>query len=421
MFLIAGRLLKGAASCGFSLGFVVDPFPGSPVRPVVAAPLEVMEDRSMPATFTVNTTLDVLRSGRSDTTSSLRQAIIDANASKTADTIVLPVGTYTLTRAGVGEDNCLTGDLDIKGPLTINGAGSASTIVDGAGLDRVVHLHSYAATFSGLAARGGNASTDMGGGGIYSPSLGGALTVSNCVVSGNSTSGYGGGIYGAGSLTVTDSTLSGNRSSWWGGDLYNGATMTVRGSTFSDNTVVGDAYGAGGLGGGIYSTGQVMTVESCTLSGNHANSGGGLYYSGYNTYTETVRYCTIADNTAAFRGGGIRKTGGILTVQSCTLTGNSAIQGGAVSALGILTIDTCTLSGNTASQVGGIYSGKVTVLNSMVVGNSATDSGIYNPSGARLTLRGSTLLDNSSPLGADLYNLGILSIEAGSTIGVMFP
>ena len=47
-------------------------------------------------TFTVNTTLDVL--GNSNGMLSLRQAIIDANATpKKAATIVLPAGNYTLT------------------------------------------------------------------------------------------------------------------------------------------------------------------------------------------------------------------------------------------------------------------------------------------------------------------------------------
>jgi len=385
--------------------------PASRFRPT----FEVLEERAVPATFTVNTTLDVLRSSRSDTTLSLRQAIIDANATKTADTIVLPAATtpYKLSRAGVGEDNCLTGDLDIKAPLTIRGAGSASTIIDGAGLDRVFHLHSYAATFSGMTIQGGK--TSASGGGIYSPSLGGVLTVSNCVVSGNTAS-AGGGIHTGAPLTVTDSTFSGNTVTNYGGGIHAGV-MTVRGSTFSDNT----AYN----GGGIYATGTgVMTVEYCTLSHNHADyGGGGLKYNGSNYYPGTVRNCTIADNTAAYVGGGIHIIGGILTVQACTLTGNSAFQGGAVYASHTLTIDTCTLSENTASQGGGIYTdSNVTVLNSVIVRNSATDSGggIYRASGT-LRLNGSTVLDNSAPLGADLYGVSNSSIDSGSTIGVMFP
>ena len=71
--------------------------------------LEVLEDRAVPATFMVNTTADVL--GHDNGILSLRQAIIDANASPNADTIVLPAGTYKLALAGRDEDGALTGDL----------------------------------------------------------------------------------------------------------------------------------------------------------------------------------------------------------------------------------------------------------------------------------------------------------------------
>src|SRR5438270_7456864 len=85
--------------------------------------LEVLEDRSVPATLTVNTTLDVL--GHDNGVLSLRQAILDANASHGADTIVVPAAVnYTLKQVGINEDAALTGDLDITGHLTIQGAGA---------------------------------------------------------------------------------------------------------------------------------------------------------------------------------------------------------------------------------------------------------------------------------------------------------
>jgi len=44
---------------------------------------------------------------------SLRQLIIAANANGVPDTIVLPAGTYPLTKPGPNEEAALTGDLDI--------------------------------------------------------------------------------------------------------------------------------------------------------------------------------------------------------------------------------------------------------------------------------------------------------------------
>jgi hypothetical protein len=116
--------------------------------------VEVLEERAVPATLTVNTTLDVLR--HDNGMLSLRQAIIDANATPQTDTIILPAGTYTLTRPGINEAAGLTGDLDCSGALTIQGAGAGTTTVDAAGLDRVFHVLTGAnVTLSGLTIKAG--------------------------------------------------------------------------------------------------------------------------------------------------------------------------------------------------------------------------------------------------------------------------
>src|ERR1044071_3869744 len=56
----------------------------------------------------------------------IRSAIPRANALAGADIITLPAGTYTLTRVG-NDANCVNGDLDINGSLTLNGAGPNTT------------------------------------------------------------------------------------------------------------------------------------------------------------------------------------------------------------------------------------------------------------------------------------------------------
>ena len=72
------------------------------------------------AAINVTTTLDEY--GAAGAGCSLREAIQAANtdaafggctAGNSADTINLPAGTYTLTRAGVDEDSNATGDLDV--------------------------------------------------------------------------------------------------------------------------------------------------------------------------------------------------------------------------------------------------------------------------------------------------------------------
>src|SRR5512135_2911791 len=98
------------------------------------------------ATITVTVTTD---DNTVNGNCTLREAIIAANTDKAqdacpaghgADTVILPAGTYTLSIAGTGEDAGLTGALDITSDLTLDGAGRASTTIDGAGLDRVIDV-----------------------------------------------------------------------------------------------------------------------------------------------------------------------------------------------------------------------------------------------------------------------------------------
>src|SRR5690349_19560398 len=95
------------------------------------------------ATITVTTTTDELNT---DGDCSLREAIQAANTnaavdacpagqSGQVDTIIVPAGTYTLTLAG-NDDNNAVGDLDIKGNVTITGAGAATTIIQACDVDQ---------------------------------------------------------------------------------------------------------------------------------------------------------------------------------------------------------------------------------------------------------------------------------------------
>jgi CSLREA domain-containing protein len=126
------------------------------------------------ATFTVNTTADAVDATPGDGacasaggSCSLRAAVMEANTLPGPDTIVLPAGRYTLTLAGAGEDAAATGDLDVLSDITILGAGAASTIIDGGGIDRVFDVLDTLRLTS-LTVEGGrilDTSFDGGGGG----------------------------------------------------------------------------------------------------------------------------------------------------------------------------------------------------------------------------------------------------------------
>jgi predicted outer membrane repeat protein len=398
--------------------------------------LEGLEDRAVPATLTVNTTLDVL--GHANGMLSLRQAIIDANAKPNADTVILPAGTYALTIPGTGEYHCLNGDLDISAPLTIIGAGAGSTIIDANGLDRAIDVHSCAVTLSGITIRGGIASTVTGqssflgeGGAIFNS---GTLTVSNCVISGNSASIGGGGIYNSGTLSFNNnSVLSGNSAGKYGGGIYNyggsGGTVTVINSTLSGNHAVNS-------GGAIWNDtyAAVTLQQGSTLSGNSASIGGGIFNQ---SGTVTVSSCTFSSNSASFEGGAIYNaapyygapTGTVTIQQNSTLTGNSAARAGGIynAESGMLTINGSTLSNNTATYYGGgiLDYGSLTVSGSTLTGNSAGQGGggiMLGASYATVTIKNkSSISGNTAPagFGADVDNLGVLYWDGTGTLGTL--
>lgn len=256
------------------------------------------------ATFSVNSTADTVDANPGNGVCAdasgnctLRAAVMEANALSGADVISLPAATYTLTIPGTGENAAATGDLDMTGTLTIQGAGTASTIIDGSGLDRVFEPRiGSTVQINAVTIRGGNAGVGDSGGGVLN--FAGTLTLSGVVVAG-STAGLGGGVANeSGTVNLVRSTV-GTNSAGGGGGLFNRGTMNVNGSTVSGNQAIA------GSGGGGWNDGGVLTLTNSTVSGNSASAdGGGLR----NTGTSLMLVnSTVSDNSAP-TGGGIANT-----------------------------------------------------------------------------------------------------------------
>src|SRR5439155_1441524 len=182
-------------------------------------------------TFVVNTTADtadaVPGDGRCEDSGgacSLRAAVQEANALAGPDTIQLGAATYVLSGAA-GDDLAASGDLDITGDLTLTGAGTASTIIDGGGVDRVLDIDPSGAgvsvTISYLTVRGG--------GGVCNS--GGTATLVNVTLGENSAP-IGGGISNpAGTVTLTNTLVANSTGGNCSGAISSGGNNLDSGST----------------------------------------------------------------------------------------------------------------------------------------------------------------------------------------------
>src|SRR5262245_36244902 len=229
--------------------------------------VESLEDRSVPATFFVNTLEDEVKA---DNFLSLREAISRANANPGLDTIRLGVvGTYTIKRAGNDNNSNDRGDFDVHGSLTIVGLGAGLTAIDGGAVgERLFDVDASAITFANLALSNGGNDQSFGG---AVQAVTANVTLTNCLVTGNR--GLKGGAINAenGNVTLNNSTMRGNRSLGTGGAIHasNGDVVLVN-SRVTGNT-------ASKEGGGIFAGGGNITLRQSTVSGCQANAGGGLF------------------------------------------------------------------------------------------------------------------------------------------------
>ena len=108
-------------------------------------------------TFTVTRFDDPVPDACNPGDCSLREAVIDASAAIGTPTIVLPAGTFVLSR--VGPEAPGTRDLDVTGDLAITGAGADLTVIDANGAVtnvRVFEIYGLSALqLTGVTAGGG--------------------------------------------------------------------------------------------------------------------------------------------------------------------------------------------------------------------------------------------------------------------------
>src|SRR5437773_9054746 len=186
------------------------------------------------------------------------------------------------------------------------------------------------------------------------------------------------------------------------GELLVGTSVTINGPGADVLAVDGNAAGR------VFfiTLGETVTISGFTIRNGHAgNAGGGI--DNEDGSTLTVTNCTVSGNTAGL-GGGIFN-GGPLTIGSITVSGNSAANGGGIynSGGGTATITNSTFSGNTAGSGGGIFNiGTFTITNSTLSNNSASlGGGVFNNETLQI---GETILDMGTS-GANISNFGTVT------------
>ncbi len=171
-------------------------------------------------------------------------------------------------------------------------------------------------------------------------------------------------------------------------------------------------------GGGINNAG-ILTVDDCTFSGNTATGSGSMGGAIYNTGKLIVAYpSTFTDNSAALGGAVANGPGGTATVENSTFTGNTAAFGGGIYSSGALTVYGCTLSGNSAEFGGGLCNqgGTVTLNTDTLAGNTATGTFIGIGQGGAIynngamSLSATTVSANSGFQGGGIWNGSSLTL-----------
>jgi CSLREA domain-containing protein len=271
---------------------------------------------------------------------SLRQALINANAFNTDDTITFTSsanGTITLLSALPALTN--------NGTVTITGNGAENTIISGAQARQVFVISGGAtATIQNLTVADGAATI---GAGI---SNSGTLTVANVTFNNNRAANRGGGIDSTGTLTVTGSTFTGNRTISVvseGGAINSAGSLNVSSSTFINNAASSSGFGGGGAimafnsniiisgntfvsnqaqNGGAIRTRNNATITNNTFMGNNANGANGGAIISLTTGSVTITNNTFLDNTATSGGGGVSVFDGPTVVMNNNLLVNSACQ-----------------------------------------------------------------------------------------------
>jgi parallel beta-helix repeat protein len=316
------------------------------------------------------------------------------NAGANGDTVIVRPGMYVENIDFVGKA-IIVRSKQGAAVTTIDGnrTGSVATFNSGEGFDSV--LDGFTIT-NGTGGPSGMGGVGYSGGGIYCFSSS-SPTITNNIISGNSLTGCGGGIYCfSSSPTIAGNTVSGNSAADGGGiGCWNSSSPTITGNTISGNTALGSEGGgivcidscspaitdntisgnSGTWGAGIFcSQGSSPTITNNTISGNSGSEGVGIHC---DSSSPAITNNTISGNSGGDSGGGIYCWSASPVISNNAISGNLAGDGGGIYCeyQSSPIISGNTISGNSAGFYGGgvgcSFSSHPTVTNTILWDNSA--------------------------------------------------
>ncbi len=270
------------------------------------------------------------------------------------------------------------------------------------------------------------------GGAVY-VSAGGTFNMTGGIIQGNSAK-VGGGIHNFGTFYMTGGTITKNTASAGpgGGLCNNGGSFTAQNGAFSFNAADKNA------GGGVWSNSS-MTMTGCTVNGNTASLGGGIYVQDVNkqangeiTVVATLSNCTVSSNTALGKYGGGVWCNGKLVMDGGEISHNtSTTQGGGVYGGGNFEISG-TISNNESNAGGGIFNyynassgpGGICIIKNgaVITENNARSSqggGICAWNNTELVIEDGSVISNNtaSVAGGGIYIYGKMTMTGGTISG----
>ncbi len=242
--------------------------------------------------------------------------------------------------------------------------------------------------------------------------VGGYVTLLRCAITGNVAipfdAGAGGLDAACAYVTIADCEITGNvGGSCGGGILAFGSSVAI-----TDCRVVGNT--STNSGGGISVIGGSAIVRRSEMSYNYSAEGGGIAGWG-NTLLQVVD-CTIMDNIAQSRGGGVHAESGTMLVDRCTIVSNrSHDSGGGLSHYDSeLTLGNSAIARNFADDRGGgvyLHGGTAAITNCTITENASGDS----EAGAAMITWSDSSLTNSIVWGNSAPDGYQLSVHRGPT------